>query len=64
MANADGMKMYSERYVKDIADAIREKNKQTRTYNIEQMSGAIRELGQGLIDTEITIQTAEYTTVT
>lgn len=62
MANADGMKMYSERYVKDIADAIREKNKQLRTYNIEQMSEAIRQLGTGLNDTEIIIHTAEFTT--
>lgn len=56
------MMMYSEDYVKDIADAIREKNKQNRTYNIQEMSEAIRQLGTGLNDTEIVIHTAEYTT--
>ena len=56
------MMMYSEDYVKDIADAIREKNRQDRTYNIQEMSEAIRQLGTGLIETEITIQSAEYTT--
>lgn len=56
------MMMYSEDYVKDIADAIREKNKQDRTYNIQEMSEAIRQLGTGLIETEIIIQSAEYTT--
>ena len=56
------MRMYSEDYVKDIADAIREKNKLTRTYNISEMSGAIRQLGTGLNETEIIIHSAEYTT--
>lgn len=56
------MMMYSEAYVKDIADAIREKNKQDRTYNIQEMSEAIRQLGTGLNDTEIVIHTAEFTT--
>jgi len=56
------MMMYSENYVQDIADAIREKNRQTRTYNIGEMAGAIRQLGLGLNDTEIVIQSATYTT--
>lgn len=56
------MMMYSENYVQDIADAIREKNRQTRTYNIGEMAGAIRQLGLGLVDTEIVIQSATYTT--
>ena len=56
------MMMYSEDYVKAIADAIREKNKQNRTYNIQEMSEAIKQLGTGLNDTEIIIQTEEYTT--
>lgn len=56
------MRMYSEDYVKDIANAIREKNKLTRTYNIAEMSTAIRALGTGLNDTEIIIHTAEFTT--
>lgn len=56
------MMMYSEDYVKDIADAIREKNKQNRTYNIQEMSEAIRQLGTGLKETKIIIQSAEFTT--
>lgn len=56
------MMMYSENYVQDIADAIREKNKQTRTYNIGEMAGAIRQLGLGLNDTQIVIHSAEYST--
>lgn len=56
------MMMYSEDYVKDIANAIRAKNKQSRTYNISEMSGAILALGLGLDDTKITIHSAEYTT--
>lgn len=56
------MMMYSENYVQDIADAIREKNKQTRTYNIGEMAGAIRQLGLGLKDTQIVIHSAEYST--
>ena len=54
------MMMYSENYVQDIADAIREKNKQTRTYNIGEI--AIRQLGLGLNDTQIVIHSAEYST--
>ena len=56
------MMMYSEDYVKDIANAIRAKNKQSRTYNIGEMSGAILALGLGLDDTKIIIHSAEYTT--
>lgn len=56
------MMMYSENYVQDIADAIRKKNKQTRTYNIGEMAGAIRQLGLGLNDTQIVIHSAEYST--
>ena len=56
------MMMYSEDYVKDIADAIREKNKKNRTYNIQEMSEAIRQLNTGLNETKMVIQSAEYTT--
>lgn len=56
------MRMYSEDYVRDIADAIREKNKLTRTYNIAEMSEAIRQLNTGLNETKMVIQSAEYTT--
>lgn len=54
-------RMYTEEYVQDIADAIREKNKKTNKYTISEMAPAIRALGGGLIDTQLIINTAEYT---
>lgn len=54
-------RVYTENYVQDIADAIREKNKKTNKYKISEMGAAIRQLGGGLIDTEVIINTAEYT---
>lgn len=56
-------RMYTEQYIQNIADAIREKNKKTDTYNITEMAAAILLLGGGLEETEITINTATYTTV-
>ena len=53
--------VYTEAYVQDIADAIREKNKKSNKYTISEMAPAIRALGGGLNETEVNINTAEYT---
>lgn len=54
-------RVYTEDYVQDIANAIREKNKKTNKYKISEMAAAIRQLGGGLNETEVIINTAEYT---
>lgn len=56
-------RMYTEEKIQDIATAIREKNKKTNTYNVTEMAAAIRQLGGGLNETEVIINTAEYTVV-
>lgn len=54
-------RMYTEEYIQDIAAAIREKNKKTDKYTVSEMPAAIRALGGGLKETEIIINSAEYT---
>ena len=55
-------RMYTEQYIQDIADAIRDKNKKTDKYTVSEMPAAIRALGGGLKETQVIINTAEYTT--
>lgn len=39
-----GLKLYTEEYIADIADAIRTANGTTDTYKVSEMAGAIAEL--------------------
>lgn len=53
--------VYTEAYIENIANAIREKNHKTDKYTVSEMAGAILALGGGLKETQIIINTAEYT---
>ena len=55
-------KFYTEEYIQDIANAIREKNKLSRPYKVGEMGAAVRALPSGLDGLELTIITTTYTT--
>lgn len=39
-----GLKLYTEEYISDIADAIRTANGSSDTYKVSEMAGAVAEL--------------------
>lgn len=56
-------RMYTEEYIQDIADALREKTRDPVTkFKVSDMGPAVRGLATGLNATEITINTSTYTT--
>ena len=48
-------KIYTESYIQDIADAIREKNKKVDQYKTSEMAEAIRSLSGGFTVRDMTI---------
>lgn len=58
------LRVYTEEYIQDIADAIREKNRDPDIkYRVSQMGPAIRALPGGLDGRQIQIITTSYTTL-
>lgn len=55
-------KLYTEEYIQDIADAIREKNGAADLYRVSDMPAAIRTITTGLKATVLTVNTSTYTT--
>lgn len=56
-------KFYTEEYIQDIADAIREKNKRADTYKVSEMAAAVRNtLTGGLNGDEVIVISTTYTT--
>ena len=55
-------KLYTEDYIQDIADAIREKNGEVTKYTVQDMGAAVRLITTGLLATEVTVNTSTYTT--
>lgn len=51
-------KLYTERYIQDIGDAIREANGKSDTYNVSEMAGeVIAVAGSKINSLDLTIQT-------
>lgn len=55
-------RMYTEEYIQDIADAIREKKRVTDVYKVSEMGPAVRSLPSGLDGIKLTVIETTYTT--
>lgn len=56
-------RMYTEQYIQDIADALRNKTRDPAAkYTVSDMGPAVRGLANGLNATVVTVNTSEYTT--